>query len=95
MIPGWYFLLLVATVLAQTPSATIDYSAAAKSISAVLNSPTFAPYMRPAGKTEEFIALGDSYMAGIGSNGEKEVLGGAAERGERAFPMLMSKDYDN
>ncbi|KAE8135882.1 SGNH hydrolase-type esterase domain-containing protein [Aspergillus pseudotamarii] len=73
----------------------INFSAAAQSISAVLADPTFVPYTKPNQKIEEFIALGDSYTAGTGCNGNDEIMGGDALRGKRAYPMQMSQDKDN
>ncbi|RMZ84469.1 hypothetical protein DV738_g785, partial [Chaetothyriales sp. CBS 135597] len=73
----------------------IDYGAAAISISALLASPSFVPYTRPNQAIEEFIALGDSYTAGTGSNGLAEQMAGEAVRGQRAYPMQMSTDEDN
>lgn len=65
------------------------------SISAVLASPTFVSYSKPKEKIQEFIALGDSYTAGTGCNGNSERLAGDALRGQRAYPMQMSTDDDH
>lgn len=72
-----------------------DISVAAQSISAELSSPTFVSYSQPSQKVEEFIALGDSYTAGTGSNGLKELIAGDAARGQRAYPMQMASDADS
>ncbi|KAM4066417.1 GDSL-like lipase/Acylhydrolase family protein [Hirsutella rhossiliensis] len=72
-----------------------DFGAAARSISAELSSPSFAPYSRPAQRVEEFIAVGDSYTAGTGCNGNNEILAGDAVRGKRSYPMQMSTDKDS
>lgn len=69
-----------------------DLSIAVQAIRAELSSPTFVPYSQPSQKVEEFIALGDSYTAGIGSNGNAEVLDTWSERAQRAYPMLMAAD---
>jgi hypothetical protein len=73
----------------------IDYSATAQSISAALADPSFVPYTRPTEKITEFIALGDSYTAGTGCNGNDEIMGGDAVRGVRAYPRQMAQDADN
>lgn len=52
------------------------------------------PYVKPKQKVYEFVALGDSYTAGVGANGESERLGEAADRGVRSYPMQMYKDVD-
>lgn len=45
---------------------------------------------------EECIALGDSYTAGTGCNGQNETVGGGdAARGKRSYPMQMSTDTDS
>nr|OQO27418.1 hypothetical protein B0A51_07869 [Rachicladosporium sp. CCFEE 5018] len=72
-----------------------DYAAQAQSISAVLSSPTFTPYTKPTQKIEEFIAVGDSYTAGTGCNGNDEVIAGDAYRGKRSYPMQMAADVDS
>lgn len=54
------------------------------------------PYVVPNQKVEEFIALGDSYTAGTGSNGRPEIIsGGESLRGRRSYPMQMSQDMDH
>lgn len=73
----------------------INFSAIAQSISAALADPTFVPYTKPNQKIEKFIALGDSYTAGTGCNGNDERMGGDALRGKRAYPMQMSQNEDN
>lgn len=90
--------LYVASLLALTVFAVdsdISEDGASKSISAVLADPSFVPYTVPNQKIEEFIALGDSYTAGTGCNGNNEVLAGDAVRGKRAYPMQMSQDKEN
>jgi hypothetical protein len=64
-------LLASSAVLAQD----IDYGAAAESISAVLADPTFVPYAKPTQKVSEWIAVGDSYSAGTGCNGNNKRMG--------------------
>jgi len=87
-----YLLELPATLaLAQT----IDFNAAAQSISAELASASFVPYAKPNQKVEEWIALGDSYTAGTGCNGNQEIIAADAVRGKRSYPMQMSVDTDN
>lgn len=66
-----------------------------ESISAALADPSFVPYAVPKQKIEEFIALGDSYTAGTGCNGNNEIIAGDAVRGKRSYPMQMSQDKDN
>jgi len=82
---------------AAAPPNDFDYQAAAASISAELSNPTFVPYSRPNQKIEEWIALGDSYTAGTGSNGnvEGEIFAGDAVRGGHSYPMQMAVDKDN
>lgn len=89
-LPIWG-LFAVPGILAQD----IDYSAAAQSISAALADPSFVPYTKPTQKISEFIALGDSYTAGTGCNGNDEKMGWNAVRGKRAYPMQMSQDQDS
>jgi hypothetical protein len=84
-------LLAGSGVLAQD----IDYGVAAESISAVLADPTFVPYVKPTQKVSEWIAVGDSYTAGTGCNGNDERMGGDALRGQRSYPMQMAQDADN
>ncbi|KAB8213185.1 Spherulation-specific family 4-domain-containing protein [Aspergillus novoparasiticus] len=69
----------------------IDFSAAAQSISAALADPSFVPYTKPTQKISEFIALGDSYTAGTGCNGNYEILSNDAVRGKRAYPIQMER----
>lgn len=83
--------LLAAPALAQD----FDFDAATQSISAALADPSFVPYTLPNQKTEEFIALGDSYTAGTGCNGVDEAMARDAVRGKRSYPMQMSLDTDN
>ncbi|RYO79247.1 hypothetical protein DL766_003823 [Monosporascus sp. MC13-8B] len=83
----FYLVGLVTAVLGQDIPPDFDFRAAAKSISAELNSPTFVPYSRPAQRVEEFIAAGDSYTAGTGCNGNNEIIAGDAVRGKRSYPM--------
>ena len=52
--------------------------------------PKFVPYQKPTQKVEEWIAMGDSYTAGTGSNGEKEMAGVDAVRGLRSWANQMS-----
>lgn len=82
-------------LLAAPALADVDFAAAAQSISAELADPSFVPYTVPNQKIEEFIALGDSYTAGTGCNGNNEVIAGDAVRGQRSYPMQMSADIDN
>ncbi|KAL3429451.1 Spherulation-specific family 4-domain-containing protein [Aspergillus tetrazonus] len=84
-------LLAGSAVLAQD----IDYGAAAESISAVLADPTFVPYAKPTQKVSKWIAVGDSYTAGTGCNGNDERMGGDAVRGQRSYPMQMAQDAAN
>lgn len=83
----------------RNPSGTFprdtDDNAQAQSILQEISSPTFVPYARPRQKIEEFIAVGDSYTAGTGSNGIAEIIAADAVRGKRAYPMQMSTDQDN
>jgi len=51
-----------------------------------------APFVRPNQKITEFLALGDSWTAGVGSNGRPERVGGLAERGWSAYPFQMLRD---
>lgn len=93
-----FLALLVAAAAAESgfpPNA--DYAAAVKSISAELSSPTFKAYAKPAEPVREFIALGDSYTAGCGANGDVngERFAGDAYRGKHAYPMQMYGDADN
>lgn len=81
--------LIITPILCQED---IDFRAAAESISAEMNSPSFVPYSKPKQEITEFIALGDSYTAGTGCNGDKETFGGGANRGERSYPMQMAVD---
>ncbi|KAK6433072.1 hypothetical protein LTR95_010748, partial [Oleoguttula sp. CCFEE 5521] len=67
---------------------------AAKSSARGTSSPTFVPYVQPTQKIEEFIALGDSYTAGTGSNGQFEAFAGDAARGRRAYPMQMATNAE-
>lgn len=52
--------------------------------------PSFVPYTMPRQTVEEWIALGDSYTAGTGCNGNEQRFAGDAVRGEKAYPMQMS-----
>ncbi len=89
-------LALVALTFAQNGSPDpFDFHAAAQSISSVLSSPTFVPYSKPNQRIDEFIALGDSYTAGSGSNGNYERFAGDAVRGQRSYPMQMFADVEN
>jgi len=72
-----------------------DLAIAMQSISAELAAPTFVPYAQPSQTVEEFIALGDSYTAGTGSNGLGEYFAGDAIRGLHSYPMLMATDPDS
>ncbi|KAK4452235.1 SGNH hydrolase-type esterase domain-containing protein [Podospora aff. communis PSN243] len=54
--------------------------------------PNFVPYETPTQKVAEWIALGDSYTAGTGSNGDKEKVGVDAVRGMRSWAHQMSED---
>lgn len=72
-----------------------DASAMSRSIASELSAPTFLPYVKPTQRIEEFIALGDSYTAGTGCNGRREIIAGDAVRGARAYPMQMAADEDN
>ena len=51
-----------------------------------------APYVRPNQRITEFVALGDSWTSGVGSNGRPERVGGFAERGLSSYPFQMSRD---
>ncbi|KAF3388696.1 hypothetical protein F1880_004322 [Penicillium rolfsii] len=73
----------------------IDFQAAARSISAALADPSFAPYTKSTRKIREFIAVGDSYTAGTGCNGNGERMSEDALRGKRSYPMQMSQDGKN
>lgn len=53
-----------------------------------------APYVKPTQKITEFVALGDSMTAGLGSNGVSERFGGSAGRGWRSYPFQMLRDLD-
>lgn len=86
---------LVVSIFGQDTPTEVDFAAAAESIASELNSPDFVKYERPSGKVEEFIALGDSYTAGTGCNGNQERLAGDAVRGQRSYPMKMSADQDS
>ncbi|KAF2813236.1 uncharacterized protein BDZ99DRAFT_517511 [Mytilinidion resinicola] len=93
---GFSLLGLVAAASSQSAVPTnFDFRAAAQSISAELSSPSFVPYSRPNQKIEEFIAIGDSYTAGTGANGNTETMAGDACRCKRSYPMQMSTDADN
>ena len=90
-----FSLVLAAVAYAQQSGTTssLDFASAASSISAYISSPTFVPYSNPNQKVEEWIALGDSYTAGTGCNGQDEIVGGGdAARGKRSYPMQMSTD---
>lgn len=54
--------------------------------------PNFVQYEKPTQKVEEWIALGDSYTAGTGSNGDKEKAGVDAVRGLHSWAHQMSED---
>ncbi|KAH8888984.1 hypothetical protein GQ53DRAFT_825751 [Thozetella sp. PMI_491] len=56
------------------------------------NDPNFVRYEKPTQKVEEWIALGDSYTAGTGSNGDKEKAGVDAVRGLHSWAHQMSED---
>jgi len=57
-----------------------------------LADPNFVRYEKPTQKVEEWIALGDSYSAGTGSNGIGEKAGVDAVRGLRSWAHQMSED---
>lgn len=56
------------------------------------NEPAIVPYTIPTENVIEFIALGDSYSAGTGSNGYPEAFAGDAVRGKHSYPVQMSQD---
>lgn len=52
-------------------------------------------YVRPTEDVVEWVALGDSFTAGTGSNGSPEVIEKQAWRGARAYPLQMQGDAAN
>ncbi|KAI9711826.1 MAG: hypothetical protein M1820_001971 [Bogoriella megaspora] len=53
------------------------------------------PYMKPSNKVVEVLAIGDSFTAGIGSNGDPDRLSGSGDcsRYKKAWPIqLVAKD---
>jgi hypothetical protein len=92
------YLLGLAAPLASTQTTstlTYDFVSASSSISSYMHSPTFTPYVKPAQKVEEWIALGDSYTSGLGANGVNESFADPAGRGHRSYPMQMRDDKGN
>ncbi|KAK3325221.1 SGNH hydrolase-type esterase domain-containing protein [Apodospora peruviana] len=57
-----------------------------------LKDPNFKKYEKPTKPVKEWIALGDSYSAGTGSNGDGEIAGKDAVRGLRSWAHQMSED---
>lgn len=94
-------LAIMVTLTVARPQATPDADAAQDasliaSISSAVSSASLKPYATPLATDEikEWAGLGDSFTAGIGSNGESDLVdkSGDCSRYKKAYPMQMNTD---
>jgi hypothetical protein len=71
---------------------TIAISSSASSFTrSMISTSSFAAYAKPSQKVTEFIAIGDSYTAGVGSNGAPDYIHGSGDcsRYDKGWPLQL------